>query len=322
MKINEAAYKKYINNLLLVEALGNLGAIPKPWIKLATSRLAGENSDVLTLDKVSGLKSISGLERFIHNVLKSGLSKYAMVWIEVNGEPIVTAIPDSYASKQFSVLLPDGNWKTETDRKKAHGTDVFRSIGGVRKYIPAQYYNIERRTLKTNETIDAIRGLIAGIVNEVLGGTTSPDWNEEDWSRVLKGMSFEVKALTVDSNRLSIKQNRKSSREGGSGQGAAERRAAIKKFTLNKIQPLISRIKSSVPTEKDIENLVDRALNGEDITLPKMGDISADLNKLQSISRRLASAVKDKANYNSKDYQGRASLDWDVKYLMRAIENE
>ena len=179
-----------------LEAPGALANIPRAWYNLATSRLAGENSDFVVLHPRFQIKTYKDVEWRLKKAMAASKDGYAIVWIEINDEPFCTVIKDSI-SNEYTIYLPDGAAKTAPEKFVQRGTGVSRKVDGAYKYIPAQYYTLQKRSFRPTDAVYQMYSIFYGTFETLK--KTQPDITIDEF---LKQNTMTVKALTIDENRV------------------------------------------------------------------------------------------------------------------------
>lgn len=335
MKLNELSFKKFFTeslsrqSLILIENLGTLKELPSSWIKQIVSgglnsRLGGKNSELIKLSGGEGIKNISRLRNLVNSALKEAEDgKYPFVWISVNGEPIfgIEAFGGKGMRTEYKVFTPEGRTSV-TDTERLHWTGKMMGRGEFRKYVPLEFRKVQRTSLKKNEAFDTMVYGIIGTVKNIMG----IDASDADINKFMGTQNIELKAVTVDEVRAQLRSDRKASRT-NIDSIIQNRKEVIKKFTKQRISPLVNRIKSGIPTEEYIDRMIDSAMEGkgEIKNISFSRDVIEDINRLSAILSQLNNAIKrDNLEFAQRKsfMSGRndVELDYSVRFLIKSLK--
>jgi hypothetical protein len=314
--LEEESVFELVETIQLDEAVDTFNELPAAWKKVATRSDAkgGKDSKVEVLAATKTIKSADS----ILSVLRKSLRRdgAALVWIEMNGEPLVAINKDMF--NEYTLLYPQGEFIGKTIRVKQYGTGKWDRR--TDKYIPEKYYNTTARSFKPTEAVEKMWDVAYSTLKNINDAADDPKADVWDLAQEMK---FEVRMLTPDENRISVAKARKNLRDGGglkSTKGkdslVANRKAALEKIVNKKIGPIVDKIKS------DVEAEVNKALAGEKYDFKV---IDSDLQRINRITASLQRVMKD-SDVKLKEYQWSdstegAKLDYKLKSIMDALKD-
>lgn len=294
----------------LEESIKTFADLPNAWKKVFArgDKFAGENSEI-EIKSTGTLKNKTAYNKLFKESLKDTANNAGVV-IEVDGLPVLAMI-NNY-EKRFNLISNDGNLKKITRSQWDRGT-LHRS-GGLKKWQSGDF--------KVQETFDKITQTLVDLAIDKANS------NIEDESKFLTSMSLEdvisslditVKVVKRDRKRVEknvARNNDRNERNFGLKDSlVTNRRAVIKKFTKNNIEELVTDIKNSLPKIDELEDILMKAAEGEDVNIDVKG-LKEKVDSLNSILYAFKQAYKNgkiKSDWKTE-------LDWDMKYLTKAIK--
>jgi len=281
----------------LDEAINTFNELPAAWKKHATTQgFGGQGSTVQTLaSSTKALKTVDAIEKQLRIALNPGKrveGGSTLIWVELNGDPIMSVYRP--ASEENTVYLSGPEGKPETVRKsdKRHGTGKWDSR--TQKYVPAEYYHYDQRSMKPTEALSIMFQAVNKTIRAMNDSLEEPHKDHFDVITA-DNVKIEIKSLTVDQNRVATKQARVAAR----GKGVqvyknkvtvnrddlkANRKTVLKKWVGEKITPVVDEIKTDILTQ--IDNAISTGgkidLKGVEQKLQQISSITRDLNRLTS----------------------------------------
>jgi hypothetical protein len=303
---------------VFTEAPGALAALPDPLKKIVANKwsggMAGENSQITTIGTVSG-KSFPELNRLLRKAILE-VKNYLMVWVEMDNKVIAGVISDKYGNNTFNLFFPDGSAITKTDQKTVHGTGKWDRR--LDKYVPAQYYNSQRRDLKSTEAQESLYSAVYGMYKNA-----QADYgNEVD--NFLQSHSFVVRAISADMNRVAVAgaraQNKPASAD---AQQIALQQAALRRLVQQKLEPIVASITASLPTVDDIMNVIDARESNRNGGFKPIDTAALDhkIQQINQIIRAAQYAIGSNTNAVSRNFSTkRPELSWSIQNLLKALK--
>lgn len=294
----------------LEEAIKSFADLPNKWKKVFArfDKVAGENSEI-EVKSTGTIKNKTAFNKLLKDSLKE-TDTNAGVIIEVDDMPAL-AIINNY-EKRFNLIANDGSLKKITRSRWDRGT--LNRSGRLHKWDSGDF--------KVQESLDQITQTLVDLAIDKANSQI------EDESKFLTSMNLDdviaslnitVKVVKRDRKRIEKNVERNNDRNdrnfGNKDSLATNRRAVIKKYTKENIAVLVDEIKDSLPKIDEVETLLLKAAEGEDVTLD-VGTLKAKVDSLNSILfafKRAYKTGKIKSDWKNE-------LDWDMKYLKDAIE--
>ena len=295
----------------LDEAVEKFNELPPAWMKQATrSGLGGKDSKVEVLAATKKIKDVNS----VINVLRKSLRREgaALVWIEMGGEPLVAVQKDSYAN-EYTLLYPQGSFVAKNVKVKHYGTGKWDRR--MNKYIEARYYDTQERSFKPTEAVEQMWNVAWTTLKNINDAREAP--KDSVWD-LAQEMKFEVRMLTADENRQAVKASRLALKRGPGLKGTQDsltknRKAAVEKVVMKKVQPIIDQIKS------DVEAEVNKAIAGDKYDFKTVEDNLKRISNITSQLKRFMSGDGQLTKSRWKDEK--PELSWDLDYLMKSIKD-
>ena len=252
------------------EAINSFNDLPRSLKKSSTGQnsgiKAGEGSKVVVLAQKG---SISSAEQ-ASGVFRKYLSKnqpYAVIWLEVNDEPLLFAERDTlYSETDVSIRFQNTNIAT-----------INKQIGSNRKTKIPMYKDIIR--IAPGHAADKVEHFLYDL-------------------HQFGKFQIAIKGLTVDKNRedLSIARSANKPLSNGANLPAdiVVKVEAAKKVVKNKIDARLEKIKS------EFDKILAQSLNGDGkLDFQK---IQAEVSAIQDVTYRLNSYVNVVSKYNNANF--------------------
>jgi translation initiation factor IF-1 len=315
--LSEELVFEMIEEIELDEAISTFNDLPAAWKKTATSKWGdggkgGKDSKIEVLAATKTIKSADNIISTMRKALRRDGA--ALVWIEMNGEPLVAVNKDSM--NEYTLLYPSGQFVTKTVRQQQPGTGKF--VGGrMGKYVPPRYWEHEQRSLKPTEAAEKMWTVAFETLENMNKALDEP---KDSVFELAQEMKFEVRIMYPDENRLAKMKQRAIAQKGAGLKGTSSdtslirnRKAAVEKVVKQKITPIIDRIKAEVDTQ------VSNALDGKRFDFK---EVEKELQRIGSISGRLQRILKsDDVRLKSSSWgDEKAKLNYDLKYLMNDLK--
>lgn len=329
MKIDIVDFQKQLKNKLnenlILEDLGTLAHIPPTWIKTATKRLAGENSKLVKGEK-QYIKSDGGLTKFVKEVVDNAISgESAIVWVELDNEPLLGVIPDgAYGARTtYSLFTISGQQQKVSKYYTQRVEKYYRSKDDNRthKYIHKDIKSYDSPSLNVTELIQEIGHFIRDFLKKGFEGSS----DNFVFFNVLKQIPMTINSLTKDVNRLNLQKDRIDSKSNSEDTLSDVRDLAIEKMIKNQIGNLVTSISKKIPTKENIENIIENAFSGKETNLDFTNDFKTELEKLT----RVVDTIKKYAKYNSYNknnglnkspFSKKPSIDYTINNLLSSVK--
>lgn len=264
-----------VDSELILEAVENFNDLPAAWKKEVTrfNTAFGKDSKFQVISKrVSEYDKLSSEvnKSIIKNAKNNGFSI-----IEVNNEPFALIIAhNSGGSFEYTVRTVDGKylsdkvWVNGKARNNYHG-----------------YYE-EKRWMKPTQARDVVIREVYKLINAIQGPNVDRDV-------VLGKLNFTVKNITQDEVRKEKVVARSTAKFGRNSDITELQRKAIRKYAAKAIKEIVDDITKSLPKIKDVNELLDDALEGKPFELDAMKDVSAKSKELGNVLKYFADAYKE-----------------------------
>lgn len=304
-----------VEMLELDEAVNSFNELPAAWKKKATSDgLGGKDSKVETLAATKKIKDANSILTVLRKALKTEGS--ALVWIEMNGDPLVAVNKSSY-DNIFTLMYPQGDFVGKEVKIKHHNTGKW--VRRLDKYIPASYYNHVEKNFKPREVVEEMWSVAYKTIKNINDSLETP---RDSVFELAQEMKFEVRSLTVDENRKAVKAKR-AQLKGRTGLGLGKapedsitknRKDAVKKMVMAKIQPITDKIRS------DIEAELEKAISGEKYNF---NVVDEHLKKINRISSALNGYLKGSGKFTQSSWNDEKPVEksFDIKWLVDALKD-
>ena len=290
----------------LKEAVNTFNDLPASWKKKAASIHSGgpggKDSKVEVIAATKKIKSASN----IISTMKKALRREgaALVWIEMNGEPLV-AVNKDY-DNSYTLLNPSGKFVTKTVRDKIRGTDKWDRK--LKKYIPAQYWERQSRSLKSTEAAEKMWEVAYQTLEAMNKDLEEP---RNSVFELAQEMQFEVRVMYPDESRIAKRAERKDARSGVDSDLIKNRKNTIEKAVKQKINPIVDKIKAEVDTQ------VSNALEGKQFDFK---EVEKELRRINDVSSRLQRILKSEQVRLKTGWSDKAELDYDLKSIMDSLK--
>lgn len=277
--------------------------------KSAVSRwdggIGGKDSKVEVLAATKKINSADNIISTMRKALRRDGA--ALVWIEMNGEPLVAVNKDQF--NEYTLLYPSGQFVTQKVRVQHRGTGKFNRQ--LNKYVPPSYWEREERSLKPRDAAEKMWSVAYETLERMNKDLEEP---RKTVFELAQEMKFEVRIMYPDENRLAKMKDRKAAKAGAGSDIMKNRKAAVEKVVRQKIDPIINRVKAEVDTQ------VSNALEGKRFDFK---EVEKELNRIGSISGRLQRILKSDEVRLKKSNWGdeKAELNYDLKYLMDDLKD-
>jgi hypothetical protein len=314
--LSEEPVFEMIKTIELDEAINTFNDLPPAWKKTATSKWGdgGKGGKDSKIEVVAATKTIKSADNIISTMRKAlRRDGAALVWIEMNGEPLVAINKDS--TNEYTLLYPSGEFVTKKVREVHSGTGKY--VASLKKYVPPSYWEREQRSLKPTDAAEKMWSVAYETLEKMNNDLEQP---KDSVFELAQEMKFEVRVMYPDENRLEKMKQRSIMQKGAGLKGTSSntslvqnRKAAVEKAVKQKITPIIDRIKAEVDTQ------VSNALEGKRFDFR---EIEKELQRVGSISGRLQRILKSddlRLKRSSWGYE-KAELDYDLKYLMNDLK--
>lgn len=300
-----------IDEAMLEEAINKFNDLPAAWKKLTTSgRNAGENSEI-EVKSTGRIKNKTALNKLLKQSLTDA-EENAGVIIEIDGNPIMMVL-QYYRDKKYRVVLNDGNMKKVIKSRWDRGT----------RYSAGRMYTWQESDMRIQETIDAINDTLRRIANIKINNA------EDDESKHTSNTSIEDTIAVLDITfKVLHRDAQRQAKQGERRDAKSDRddfknnaRAVIKKFTAEHVSGLVDEIKEQLPKISDVEELLNRAANGEKVVFDVKG-IEERIKRLNRVLYYFEDAHKD-GKVKDKSWNGQsAKLSWDMKQLVSILKGK
>ena len=290
----------------LEEAVNTFNDLPAPWKKKAASiHFGGPGGKDSKVEVIAATKKIKSASNIIFT-MKKALRRdgAALVWIEMNGEPLV-AVNKDY-DNSYTLLNPSGDFVTKTVRNKIRGTDKWDRK--LKKYIPAQYRERQSRSLKPTEAAEKMWEVSYQTLKAMNKDLEEP---RNSVFELAQEMQFEVRVMYPDESRISKRAERKDARSGVDSDLIKNRKNTIEKAVKQKINPIVDKIKAEVDTQ------VSNALEGKQFDFK---EVEKELRRINDVSIRLQRILKSEQVRLKKGWSDKAELDYDLKSIMDSLK--
>jgi translation initiation factor IF-1 len=308
--LSEEPVFEMIEEIELEEAVNTFNDLPAAWKKTATSKWGdgGKGGKDSKIEVLAATKTIKSAENIISTMRKAlRRDGAALVWIEMNGEPLVAVNKDLY--NEYTLLYPSGEFVTKKVRKQQPGTGKY--VGGrLGKYVPPRYWEHEERSLKPTDAAEKMWTVAYETLERMNKDLEEPKASVFELAQEMK---FEVRIMYPDETRLAKMKERAAAKSGMGSDTMKNRKAAVEKVVKQKITPIIDRIKAEVDTQ------VSNALEGKRFDFK---EVEKELQRIGSISGRLQRILKSDEVRLKKSSWGdeKAELNYDLKYLMSDLK--
>jgi translation initiation factor IF-1 len=308
--LSEEPVFEMIEEIELEEAVNTFNDLPAAWKKTATSKWGdgGKGGKDSKIEVLAATKTIKSAENIISTMRKAlRRDGAALVWIEMNGEPLVAVNKDLY--NEYTLLYPSGEFVTKKVRQQQPGTGKF--VGGrLGKYVPPRYWEAEQRSLKPTDAAEKMWTVAYETLERMNKDLEKPKASVFELAQEMK---FEVRIMYPDETRLAKMKERAAAKSGMGSDTMKNRKAAVEKVVKQKITPIIDRIKAEVDTQ------VSNALEGKRFDFK---EVEKELQRIGSISGRLQKILKSDEVRLKKSSWGdeKAELNYDLKYLMSDLK--
>ncbi len=289
----------------LDEAVNTFNDLPPAWKKTATSKSGdggrgGKDSKIEVLAATKKIKSADNIISTMRKALRRDGA--ALVWIEMNGEPLVAVNKDQF--NEYTLLYPSGAFVTRKVRELHRGTGKY--VASLKKYVPASYWEREQRSLKPTDAAEKMWSIAYETLEKMNKDLEEPKASVFELAQEMK---FEVRIMYPDEARLAKMADRKALKAGAGSSIMKNRKAAVEKVVKQKINPIIDSIKAEVDTQ------VSNALEGKRFDFK---EVEKELQRIGNISGRLQRILKSDDVRLKKSSWGdeKAELNYDLKYLM------
>jgi translation initiation factor IF-1 len=294
----------------LEEAVNAFNDLPAAWKKTATSKWGdgGKGGKDSKIEVLAATKTIKSAENIISTMRKAlRRDGAALVWIEMNGEPLVAINKDQF--NEYTLLYPSGEFVTKKVRQQQPGTGKY--VGGrLGKYVPPRYWEAEQRSLKPTDASEKMWTVAYETLERMNKDLEEPKASVFELAQEMK---FEVRIMYPDETRLAKMKERTAAKSGMGSDTMKNRKAAVEKVVKQKITPIIDRIKAEVDTQ------VSNALEGKRFDFK---EVEKELQRIGSISGRLQRILKSDEVRLKKSSWGdeKAELNYDLKFLMSDLK--
>jgi translation initiation factor IF-1 len=314
--LSEEPVFEMIEEIELEEAVNTFNDLPAAWKKTATSKWGdgGKGGKDSKIEVLAATKTIKSAENIISTMRKAlRRDGAALVWIEMNGEPLVAVNKDQF--NEYTLLYPSGQFVTKKVRETHQGTGKWNAR--LKKYIPPSYWEREQRSLKPTDAAEKMWTVAYETLERMNKDLEEPKASVFELAQEMK---FEVRIMYPDENRLAKMKQRAIMQKGAGLKGTSadtslirNRKAAVEKVVKQKITPIIDRIKAEVDTQ------VSNALEGKRFDFK---EVEKELQRIGSISGRLQKILKSDDVRLKKSSWGdeKAELNYDLKYLMSDLK--
>jgi hypothetical protein len=305
--LSEEPVFEMIEEIELEEAVNAFNDLPAAWKKTAASKWSdgGKGGQDSKIEVLAATKTIKSAENIISTMRKAlRRDGAALVWIEMNGEPLVAINKDQF--NEYTLLYPSGQFVTKKVRQLQPGTGKY--VGRMGKYVPARYWEHEQRSLKPTEAAEKMWQVAFETLENMNKALDEPKASVFELAQEMK---FEVRIMYPDENRLAKMKERSALKKGADSDIMKNRKTAVEKVVKQKITPIIDRIKAEVDTQ------VSNALEGKRFDFK---EVEKELQRIGSISGRLQRILKSDEIRLKKGWSDRAELDYDLKYLMSDLK--
>lgn len=292
-----------VNIIELEEAVNTFDDLPAAWKKTAASK-GGKDSKIEVVAATKKIKSADNIISTMRKALRRDGA--ALVWIEMNGEPLVAVNKDMF--NEYTLLYPSGQFVTKKVRELHHGTGKY--VARLKKYVPPSYWERESRSLKPTEAAEKMWSVAYETLDRMNKDLEEPRASVFELAQEMK---FEVRIMYPDENRLAKMKERTAAKSGMGSDIMKNRKVAVEKVVKQKITPIIDRIKAEVDTQ------VSNALEGKRFDFK---EVEKELQRIGSISGRLQRILKSDEVRLKKSSWGdeKAELNYDLKYLMSDLK--
>jgi translation initiation factor IF-1 len=285
----------------LDEAVNTFNDLPPAWKKTATD--GGRGGKDSKIEVLAATKKIKSADNIISTMRKAfRRDGAALVWIEMNGEPLVAVNKDLF--NKYTLLYPSGAFVTRKVRELQRGTGKY--IASLKKYVPASYWESKERSLKPTDAAEEMWSIAYETLEKMNKDLEEPKASVFELAQEMK---FEVRIMYPDETRLAKMADRKALKAGADSSIMKNRKAAVEKVVKQKINPIIDSIKAEVDTQ------VSNALEGK---IFDFKEVEKELQRIGNISGRLQRILKSDDVRLKKSSWGdeKAELNYDLKYLM------
>ena len=280
---------------LLHESVETFADVPSKWKKLLAYKYAGADSEIEV--KNSGI--IKNKTRF-NSIFKTALEdsdSYPGVVIEVDNKPVMLIRTAFSNSNKFQIHFDNGNIKT-----------VARSYRGT---------NYEDSDLNITESLRAIAETLVQIATAKHNESGAEDDKVERVSdaQMFSELDISIKVIQRDRVRIDKNNTRRDNAKIDSSL-TANARTVIKKYTKENIASGLTRLHNDIPSINDIEDLLVRAAEGEEVSID-INSIIDRLKALNAIITGFTSAYKTGKIHYPWD---NGKIDGDVSWLKKRID--